>query len=309
MVLGQAPDFAAIAKDHGADPDEVETMYRYGCRAWSELAKYFPNPEAEKKLKGDGIQGTADLFSQDSQTMTILDWKTNRIKRDAMPQVKGYGACAVDQYGMPESGTVDVIVVWLRFGEYEVKRLAQDDIERFYHEIERAKLRVGKDYSPGEACTFCKRQLECRARCDYSRAAAASLCVVPSDSSLTPAMLGGLYHKAKFLKAALAAYDKALKMALREADITDENGDTLTLEVATRDKIDPLAAWPELVGAGFTEEELASCVSIGKTAALKIYGNKAAKGQKGKAKAQLIDRLREAGAIQQTSFETVKVKK
>jgi hypothetical protein len=306
---GVEPDIVGIARQHNVDPDEVDTMYRFGLKAWRELSKHVPNARAEERLEGDGICGTADIFHNDSETMVVWDWKTGRIKGDYMAQVKGYGAAGVDQYGMPESGMVTVIVVWLRFQEYEVLNLTQDDIERFHHDIKRAELQIGKEYAPGNACAFCRRQLECKAREDFLRSSAAAISTVSTDAALSRETIGHLYHKSKHLKQALGMYDKALKLALQQGDLEDENGHTITTVAQKRDKLDPQASWPILTEAGLDSDDLAGCVSLSKTKALKIVNDRAAKGYKGKAKAEVLERLRQAGAVQENHYEMVKVVK
>lgn len=309
VVAGGYPDIIGIASEYGVDADEVEAMYSYGLRAWHEIGKYFPNARSEEPLEGDGIRGTSDVFHNDGETMCVLDWKTNRVKRGYMDQVAGYAAAAVDQYGMPASGVVTVIVVWLRFGEFEVKNLAQDDIERFHHRIKSAELRIGKDYAPGSACGFCRRQLECRARGDFLRSSATSIASFDGGQIVSREVLGSLYERSKMLGKALDRYKDALRLALTEGPIDLGDGDMLTLEEGKREKLDAQAAWPVLVGNGFTDSDLAKCVSLSKTAALKVIGSKASRGNKGKEQGRLIEALREAGAVIQTPTESIRVAK
>jgi hypothetical protein len=308
-ALGLVPDLSSIAKQYGVDPDELERLFAYGCIAWKDLAKHFPNARTEEVLEGSGIRGHADVFGRDETVMTVLDWKSNRVKRDYRAQVVGYGAAAVDQFGMPESGEVKVVTVWLRFFEFEVITVTQDDVERLYHDIERAKLEIGKRYAPGDPCGYCRRQLVCNARHEFLASATSALMPVASGVELTPEMLGKLYHKSKMVAKALKAYDAALRMQLRQGALSDGEGSLIELVQSKKDKVMPREAWPLLVQNGFSEDELAKCVTMSKTKVMEVVSAKSVRGQKGKAKAALLETMRGAGAVQETFHERIHVKK
>lgn len=308
--LGVAPtivDIHTCAKKHGVDQDELEKLFAYGCIAWAELEKYFPNARTEEPVSGDGIAGTQDVFHRDDATMAVLDWKTNRVRRDYDAQLLGYAAAAVDTYSMPESGVVTVCIVWLRFFEYEVKNYTQDDIERFYHRVKQAELDKGKRYSPGESCTYCKRQNECGARQEYLNTAGSALMDV-GGHAMSRETLALFHGRAQTLNRALKQYQGALRLALTSGPLPDGNGNMLSLEESTRDKISPLEAWPVLTAAGFDDDDMAACVTMKKTEIGNIAAGKVSKN-KGKARALLMDALLEAGAVKQKVSETIKVTK
>jgi hypothetical protein len=306
--MGRVPDLDVIAKKNGVDPDELERLFIYGCLAWKELTKHFPNARTEQLLEGDGIRGHADVFHRDDSTMTILDWKTNRVRRDYRSQVLGYATAAADQFGFPESGEIQVAIVWLRFFEFEVITVTQDDIERLHHEIDAAKLNIGKRYAPGDPCDYCSRQLVCDARHEYLASATSALMPI-NTVEILPEVLPTLYTKAKLLRKALSAYDKALKMALKSGPLPDGEGNLLELDELKRDKLIPREAWSVLVQQGFSEDEMAQCISMSKTKVLEVVSGKVKRGQKGTAKTAMINTLREFGAVTQTVSETVRVKK
>lgn len=313
LATGQAPDIAAIAaKFDGVGQDDIEFMYQNGCRAWDEVGKFFSSPRAEERLESEVMQikGTADMFHNDGSTMAVLDWKSNRQKAIVMDQVRGYATAAVDMYGMPDSGYVTIIVVWIRLGEYELYNLDADDILTFRQRLRYANQKVGKSYAPGDSCLYCPRQLECEARRDMMRSAVWAL--APHGKNQAPVSrekLARLYPYAKMVKHALDAYNAALRVGLAEGPLSDGAGNELSLEEETRDKIDARKAWPILEGHGFDADDLAGCISISKTAVLRVTGDKATAGRKGKAKAAITEQLREAGAITQKAHWAIRSKK
>ncbi len=309
LATDEEPDIAAIAaKYDGVSADDVDFMYSFGSRAWRELEQYFPSPRAEEPLEGDGIIGRTDMFHNDGLTMATLDWKTNREEADCMDQVRGYATAAVDQYGMPESGYVTCIVVWVRLGRWDIVNLNQQDIDNFKARLRYAEKRVGKSYAPGDSCMYCRRQLECEARQDFMRTAATSIATT-AGGAMTRESLALLHPQSKMLRRALTAYGDALRVALQEGPLPDGEGKVLSLVESKRDTIDPLQAWPVLEGAGFDTEDLAGCIKMSKTAVLAVVGDRAGRGGKGRAKMALAEALRGSGAITQTVTMTVRAKK
>lgn len=308
LVSGWTVDLDKIASSHNVSVDELEQLYRYGCQAWEQTKHHFPSPMIESVVEGQGLEGHTDVL-QVGDEINILDWKSNRVKREYDAQLSGYAAAAVEKYGMPESGKVAVITVWLRFGELSIREVTQDDINRLYWEIEEAEQGVGSKYGPGEPCTFCRRQMVCEARDQYLSAAAGALAPLAAVE-ISAELLPRLYTRAKMLRKALAQYDQALKMFLREyGPVYDGDGLILELTQTKRDKIIGNVAWPHLVDAGFTQEDLSYCLSMSKTAIMEVVGAKHGRGQKAKAKGALLKTLRDEGAVLSVVSDTVVAKK
>lgn len=306
-AVGSVPNLDTIAVQHSVDRDELDRLVAYGRIAWTELSKYFPNARTEATLEGRRVRGHADLFHDDGVTMCIGDWKSGRVRRNHRAQVVGYAAAAVDMFGMPESGEVKVFIIWLQFFEFEVFTITQAEIDSLHDDIKRAEINIGGRYAPGDTCTYCPRQLVCNARHDFLRSATAALAPV-GQVDIDPSQLPRLYTKAKALRKALSSYDTALKLLLRDGPLPDGEGGMLELDEIKKDKIDARKAWPHLLAAGLTEDELASFVTIGKTRMLKVISDRAEKGMKGKDKAAFVATLREYMAITQTVAWTVKVR-
>jgi len=307
-AIGEWVDLDEIAASYSVSVDELGPLHRYGCQAWDQIKHHFPSPMVEAEVSGSGIEGHIDVL-QVGDSPVVLDWKSNRIKRDYDAQLTGYAAAVAHQYGIPEDGKITVITVWLRFGEMEIRTVTDDDVNRLYTEIEEAWQGTGTRYSPGEACTFCRRQLDCEARRDYLRSAANALMPLASVE-VTAEMLPRLYGKAKALKKALAQYDQALKMVLREhGPQYDGEGLILELTQTSRDKVIGHAAWPHLMDAGFTDEDLGYCISMSKTKIMEVVGGKHGRGHKAKAKGELLKTLRDGGAVLSVVSDSIRARK
>jgi len=307
-VLGSVPDVPAIAKKHGVDLDELSFLVSSGEAAWREVEKHFPNPRTEEPLDGGEIWGTADVFAYDGVRMGILDWKSNRVKRAYLPQVLGYVAAATAQYGWPESGKVVAVLAWLRFGEFDVWTFDRSDVEGLYHSVERAQREIGEVYAPGDPCHYCRRQLVCSARHEFLSSAREAV-ISAAGVAVTREVLASLYPRAKLLRHALDQFDQALRIALRDGPLSDGNDHELALVEQSRDVIDAQAAWPILIENGLTENQLAQCVTIGKTRLLSAFTDGKKRGTKGAAKTELMRALSEGGAVKKRVTEVMQIKK
>ena len=308
MVLGIEPDLDAIATKHDTDPEELGILFACGIQAWRAVREHFSHPQVEVTVEGRGLIGHADVLHSDGISMAVLDWKSGRVRHDYSSQLLGYASCAAEQYGLPVSGQVTVATAWLRFGEVDVRSYNQRDLDGFRERVAEAGANIGKRYGPGDACAFCPRQHECGARTTYIRASTAAL-VEASPGVVSAEHLAGLWTRSRALKGALEHYEKALKMTLSTMTAgTVPCGDGTTLELVAQevDQIDAQMAWPLLVAEGYTQDELAKCVKMSKGAMTTIAGSKAAKRQKGKYIADLLGRLRAAGAINKQVRHTIR---
>lgn len=307
VAMGREPDLDGIAKSYGVEPKELSFLTHAGRLAWEEVKQYFPVPMVEHRLRGDWLRGRADVFSVTDEDMAILDWKSNRERTDYNGQLMGYAACAADQYGMPESGKIRVFTVWLRLGEIDCRAVRQDDIERFYHEVSRARLNIGKSFNPGQACTYCRRQLVCEARTEYVRSSMMALQVIGDEfPNLPEAKLGRLYSRVQMVEKVIRQYRDGLRMQLRaDGPQYDGNGKVIDLVERKRDIIKPMEAWTILQDNGFSDEELARCISISSTQVGDVAAERAPKGGMGKARAAIKQALRDGGALTTDTYEVI----
>jgi hypothetical protein len=307
--MGLEVDLDQIALRFGVSVDELAQLYAYGTSAWRAMEREFPSPQIERTLIGREIHGHVDVISVGPGAIVINDWKSNRIKREYREQLVGYAAAAVEEFGWPESGLVKIVTTWLRFGEMDVEEITSDEVDALYHRISDAERDIGTRYGPGSACKFCRRQLVCGARQEYMQAAATAIATV-GTVDLNPDMLPLFFERARMLGGALEQYRQALKLYLKEHGPT-EDGAGLMLELGETklDKIIPKLAWDYLVDNGFTEDELAHCMSMSKTKIMEVAGGKAKRGLKGKVKAALLAALREGNAVVATFSESVLARK
>ena len=299
LVCGAQPaDVRPIAKAHDVEDqlEDLEFLCRNGVKAWRELAQWFPDAKAEFALTSKLTAGTADVISHTGETAAIADWKTGFLERNYKQQTTAYAYALREQLGMPKSGEIAVVTGWLRLGTYDVSVLREEDLDAWAAGVAESSKRIGKSYNPGPHCSFCPRRLECEARQDYVQASVA-LMVEVTPRAMTARDVGSLYARAKVLKDALEEYQTTLRMLLKEGPIETDHGTVLRLKTVEKDVIDPQRAWPVLVGLGLSEEDLASCMTIGKGALMTAVGAKAERGNKGKRQAMVLEELRKHDAV------------
>lgn len=312
VVMSRDPDLDAIAQRYGVPRGDVNALVGAGRVAWGEVSSAFHNVRAEMHLEARGkLRGRTDVLGLSEERIAVLDWKTSRERSDVRPQLRGYAACAADMFGMPMTGHIDVYTVWLRLMEIDHMSVTDGDLTAFWEQYGYAERSVGNQYGPGEACTYCRRQLVCDARTELVQSSVRAFGPMASDDPgvMSPALLAGLYPRARMLQRALDQYREALRMQLRSGPMPDGNGNTLELGEVKRTKVDARRAWPILVREGFDDDDIAACISMSTSALMDVAAAKAVRGQKGKAKAALREMLEAAGAVNETVHPTIKVRK
>ncbi len=304
-LLGQDVSLPALVVRFAlADEESLAMLLRYGLKAWGELSVHFPNCRVEERLESDIATGTADVVHHDGVTAAVLDWKTGREQSDYQAQLMAYAYALRAKYGMPESGVVKGVVVWLRDSTFDVWDFDDDALEAFKERMLASAPLVGREYNPGNHCGFCPRRNECVARAQYLKQSTAM--VLQSETLLAERTnLGIAYERVKQLKHAIAQYDDALHAALLEGPIAVDDK-YLCLESIGKDVIDPRKAWPILSDHGFTDDDVARCVKMTKGAIMDVVGSKTPRGTKQAARGQLLDDLRNGGAITQVTEQRIK---
>jgi len=297
VVNGGAPDIPEIANKYGVDITTLRVLVAYGRQAWKQYGPLFTEPRTEVKVQSDRVRGTSDVIQADGMRLIVLDWKSGWVRRQHLYQLAGYGEAAVNEYGMPESGKVTVITVWLRHQEAEVKDLTADSLEQFRTMLDAAEKGIGKVWNPGEPCDYCPMWQECKARQAFSRDAVTSLTEVTGDE-LTADKLAELYPKAKLLEQALKVFDSALRSEVHRLGTLElPDGRSLKFTERNSETLKARQAWPVLRKIGLTDDDLESCVSMAKGKVLAAISAKADRGEKGKAKEAALENLRQADAI------------
>jgi Protein of unknown function (DUF2800) len=302
MVRGEEPELTAISRPSGVDIGEVERLFAYGKKAWKEIGPSVHAPCAEMPYENDWLSGTCDVESGEAPKI-VVDWKSGQVYRDHKHQMRGYAFLARDNDTQP----VKSVIVWLQLGFYEVYDFTADELNELKRDIDREATYIGKKYSPGADCAFCRGRAECKAKADYERMAANALTVI-SPGALSRDRLAALYPQARLLEKAIEAYTDMLRAALADGPLVIPDGRQIELKQFPRQEILAREAWP-ILAAELTQEELAGCTSITKGKLMDAIGAKAAKGCKGKDQGRMLARLKEAGAISESSFVKIQVTK
>lgn len=310
VVMGADPDLGEIALTYGVDVDDLGPLVAYGRKAWAELRPLFGGAaEVEVPLESDITSGTADLLRADAEAVVVGDWKSGRNRRSYRKQVQAYAYAARARHGMPASGVITAIVIWLRHAEFEVLHFTAEHLDAFRADYLALERSIGKEFAPGDHCFGCRRSLECEARAAYLRSAGAALVAANDSEALEPAKLAALYPMAQAVEKAVEAYRSALRLALAKGPLALEDGRQLELVDERRAVIDPRAAWPVLTANGFNDADIARTLTMAKGKIESVAGDKAPAKEKGKHKAAILRALEQAGALTHATITKIQVAK
>jgi Protein of unknown function (DUF2800) len=308
MVRGEEPPIDTIAERHQVDVDELARAVVYGRQAWAEIGRWFPDPHAEVRLDGEVSQGTADVLSLvpwrrstiPPESMALADWKTGWGHDEHRYQLMAYADAARAEFGMPTSGYITAIEVWLQHRETITRNFTWDELEGFRKRAKRQIEQVGKQYSAGLHCKFCPRRNQCPARDEYLRASVVAL--VPAGDeprALTREVLGSLYERSTMLGRALRNFDALLDDALADGPVPLGNGKMLALVSKQQDEIDATKALPLLA-----DSDLTSALSVSKAAIEREIKARVAHGGAASEMRRVLGALRELDAINQVEKKT-----
>jgi len=319
VVEGKDPDLDSIAEKYNCDRTELAVLVAYGRRAWRELSQYFPNPRVEIPIESELVRGTSDVLQHDGGTCVVLDWKSGRVRRNSLNQVVGYGHAAAETFGAVRSGKITTIVVWLQFGEYETRNLDRDYLDQWSKVYSAQRKAIGRQYGPGDACTYCPRQMECDARASFIRTACTSLATIENPGELTATDVGALWEQSRMVKKALEYFESAARALAANGGIDLPNGQRLVLQNRKRYEIDPMAGWSVMQSHGFTDAEIARVITVkkaaieetakekarAKIAELKAAGEKPPRGMIGAAAKTIVEDLKAADAVTENHFDVL----
>ncbi|HRU09759.1 MAG TPA: PD-(D/E)XK nuclease family protein [Thermoanaerobaculia bacterium] len=310
MVLnqnGEYPDVRLFALKYGVDADDLGRLVSYGSHAWRAVRDYYPNPSTEEHLAYEtpsfALSGHLDVVALGSDWANFLDWKSGYKQPDYYAQLMGYATLLVASH--PSVRQVKASIVWLRDWSQETVLITADDVLAWEDELTARIVRWDGRYTAGDHCQYCPRFATCPARQALVRSAITELREdVPAvleaapDGIIRP-LFAALYTSGKLqlAKQILKRIDDLIRQDIAvHGALPLGNGRELALVGEPRDTIQPLPAWPILSGY-LTQEELAGCVKIGKTALLDAIGDKAPKGKKAKTKDQVMAELKAAEAV------------
>ena len=302
--MADEPEAQPHANEHGVDVQAVEDLIARAPEAIRSIRHDLTGLRAEVDVRGGYVRGRVDALSLRMAagklfSTGLIDWKTGRDPNGSKPaQRLAYASAVEAHYGMPAQRVIYTAEIWLATGDILEARYDIDSIQGFRARL--ADRLKGKRAAPGAHCRYCRRRFECVERDTYLRASGRALAEL--DGAMpTPDALAALWDQSRALRTALERYDKAVDAMLAEHEhLTLPDGRRLVHKAISRDNIDARKAWPVMAGAGLNQDDINATLSISKTKLLERIGAKAARGQKQKAKADLMIRLDEAGAIQRT---------
>lgn len=320
----EVPDVRPVSLKFGVESEELTRLSTYGLHAWKALAQYFPSPQTEVELEDDDLSGHIDVLSLGEDWANLADWKSSYKQPDYYDQIMGYAKLVFSNY--PQVVQVKATLIWLRDWSQDTILITRDDVEAWVTTLQNRVFLWDGKYTAGAHCEYCPRFSTCPARQALVRSALAEIGAydsraVSADADgviavkvLTEAALPSIVQmyregKLSIVKGLLKQIDDLIHTHIAATGPIDlGNGRELALVPENRDTIEPLKAWPVLTQYLETEE-LAGCVKIGKTAMLDAIGDKAGKGQKAKAKAQVMAELESANAVTKTEIMKLRERK
>ena len=222
LVLGIDFDIDALC-EQAPDPETARVAIFTGIKIWKDVNPLFPGALTEQRLEGRVTQGTCDVISltydnDELVKMAIGDWKLADSGNGHPYQLRAYAAAAMDQFGSPSSGYVNLGEFWLLDGERNLEQVSVDEVAEFVAHMERQHAQAGKQFAAGPWCRFCPARMECPARDSYVRSAAHALAEF-SPGVVSREALATLWDRAALLKKALLEYDKAVAIALDDGPL------------------------------------------------------------------------------------------
>lgn len=318
MVLatnGDGPDVRAVALKYGVDADELGRLVGYGLHAWRALAQYYPDPETEVPLVYETprftLTGHLDLAARGDGWANFLDYKSGYKQPDSFHQMMGYALLVQANFDVP---TIRATTVWLRDWSQETLLVTAQDVAAWEESLLERVIHWDGTYTAGAHCQYCPRFAACPARQALVRSALTEIMATPILDSLPPTAMPSIvrmYREGKLavVKGLLNQIDDLIRDYIKALGPIDlGNGRELALVGENRDTIDPLKAWG-VMSSHLSNEELAPCLKVAKTALLDAVGDKAPRGQKARAKDMLMRELTEAGAVTKTEIYKLRERK
>ena len=296
-----------ICAFHGVEPAACWPLVNSAKTMVAELGLGTPI-DMEAELYDGLLTGHPDAEWIAGGAYWIGDWKSSRLDCNYYHQLMGYAKLRLEKIRVMPNGC-ELFVAWLRDGSVERYHVTAEEINDWLARLP-ASVRVdGWSYVTGSHCTYCDRRTDCPAQREDMRQA---LAVIGDGESLDVSKLDGptkarIHRKLKMLANIKATWDQAVKVDIREHGPVD-CGDGYKLALVPekgRREIDTLKAWP-IMSANLTDDELASCLTVGVTSLQDAIAKKAPPRKGSEAKRQLWAALEEAGAVSQGTVEKLK---
>lgn len=311
VALGEPVDAPALSAAYDVDVKELEILINFGRQAIESIREPLRNSKTEIDLSSGNIRCRLDLCAVEMTpagptAIAITDWKSGRLMDPKPGQLLANAVAARRRYGMPSCGYIYTGEVWLREREIIERRPDAARLDAFEERLSQTLKYAGRSYSPGEHCGFCPHAVTCQPRVDYIRATAQAL-MARTILDVSPTVVADLWPGTRALKRAIADYESVANQLISEhGRIGLSDGSHIEFRQKTKSKIDPKKAWPVMVAAGLTENDIAGILSVGKGALIDAVRAKvpsgAKRGAKKAAEISVLGALREAKAISTSHY-------
>lgn len=332
-------DIKGVCQRRGyTDEEQVAELIVPGVRAWNEVKRFFPTPAVERKVTSDPLTtatgeyqltGTADVLSPIGTTNAVfLDWKSGYIDDGYHQQMHGYAYCIWCILGKPEKTEIAGVVVFLRHRYHRVVKYTADDLKAWEHNLTHNVLASLNRYRPGRQCAHCPLYATCPARQEIVCATINSMLAPQEDADsenpyahfiqkatallagLTPEnknlpevgqMVDELIARARLAQKAVDDVRGLIRSAVeRVGPIPLEGGLSLALRPQEVRTLDPAKAF-KIARQHMPDADILKATKISLPQLLAAKAGQFARGEKTKAKIQLEEELREAGAVTVTT--------
>lgn len=286
------------------DYDRAGKLMRNFLRLWNEAKKTMTAPKTEffheAELSNCIISGHIDLSSMGAKVAYILDYKAGRQHEDHYHQMGAYSFLLWDKAGRPTTYTIHTTVAYLEDLSLHPYTFTASDLVTWEKEIAAQVLQVR--YTAGRKCALCPLSSTCPAYRAYFTGAVGIFndeTAFPGTSweEMTPDQRGELIDKMYAVGRAIDRAKLGLRNLVRSKGSVDiSNGKEMTLVEDATLFLDTARALPVLdkrVGRG----TVMKYARIPLDEMLTVFSNKAAKGQKIKARSALLEELQAAGAV------------
>lgn len=316
-------------------PDErkrIDQLITNIIEIWESASKVMKKPVVEEYLEAEiapglTLTGHIDVHSVDhpgkqgTVTAYVLDYKTGRVHDEHYHQLMGYAYLVWDKLGRPDG-----------YQCYMSAAYAEDkSIHPYYAHAEDLKLwaeRVAKRvtdpaehlYSPSRKCAYCPLLGSCKAANEFVAGAARVITQGHISQTgladMTPEQIEEVDSARKVLSTAIDRWRMGIRNYVERHNSPLPLGSSHQYELVERPmgtKVDTAKAIPVLVEFGLFDRQLAKelkrkekagelltdGLQVTLTQVTKAYADRAARGRKTEAKRELIQALRDAGALEE----------
>jgi hypothetical protein len=307
-----------ICAAYGLDENETAEVGRrlYAVRDfWRVHGSSFPEPQVEKALEAEietsrgkvFLSCHLDVMDRVEDEGLILDWKGTRLDINYAPQMQFYSW--VYMLNEPEIQRVRCTLAFLQDRTVDVRVYTRDMIDVFVERYTKEVIEWDhKTLRPGGHCAWCKRFHTCPTQTDMIAPILDQLQIVDSTGEIQAESLLEYYERSKVIKNLCVRFGSFVHATVEAAggEIIFADGRRLALTDEGRDDINAKLSWP-ILRKILSDAQLADIMKLAKGDMLRAIADAAPRGEKGKAKTNVMQELRDAGAVKRTEFKKLHV--